>query len=279
MFKLLIPAFGLIFSSIAFSQIISSELCGMADKSSCCSFNVDQNATSISRLQTLDQSSCAMGVVLDSPGNRYRRFGFGSDGQVSIYIQTSAAKGANSTQSFLIYPFGENPTVNLGSAIGSANNFEIDSGSGHKWTINSMTSLPTALEDCVINVSTSFTLSNSGVSISSCQKHLVVTTPIEVGGEYIAYPEKPLTIRDPKGKSCAITTSDLYNYTEKGPKNTKDGLGRYYNIKLKYSTNADMARALRRKCPSLDTSVLAPPRPPLNLNLDDLVDPAEDEQD
>lgn len=279
MYKVLMLSLGLLISNISYSQILESSLCGMADKSSCCSYNVDQGPTAISRLATYDQSACSLSVVLDSPGNRYRRFGFGSDGQVSIYIQTSPAKGANSTQSFLIYPFGENPAVNLGSAIGSANNFQVDSGSGHKWTIDSMTSLPTSLEGCSISVSPSFTLSNSGVVISSCRNHLVVTTPIEVGGEYIAYKNKPLTIKDPKGKTCSLTTSDLYNHIEKGPKNTKDTLNRYYNVKLKYQSNQELANALRGICPGLDVSMLAPPRAPFTLNLDDLVPEEENPED
>lgn len=273
--------FSILVLSVVAVLINSQELmaaggCDPTDKSQCCDFVQSQNQLSVSRMLTYDQGACALSVYHHQSSIRFRRMGFASDGQVSVYMQVEGSSRNNATQSFLIYPFGENPTLNMGA---SGNQVEIDTGSGQKWTFNSENRLPTNVDSCSVTASPSFSTSSSGISLSSCENHLVVTTPVEVGGEYIAYPDKPLTLRDPKGKTCAITTSDLYDYIVKGPNNTKDRAGRYYNIKLKFRTNADMARALARKCPNIDVSVLTPPRPTLNLNLDDLVDPQEDAQD
>lgn len=268
----------LLIATISFTYIQSSNAsgaCDPADKNQCCDFVQTRSQLSVSRMLTFDQGACTLSVYYQQSGSRFRRIGFGSDGQVSVFMQVEGSSRSNATQSFLIYPFGENPTLNAGSS----NQLEIDTGSGQKWTFNTQTRMPTDIDSCAITASPSFSTSSSGVSISQCENHLVVTTPVEVGGEYIAYPDKPLTITDPKGKTCAISTSDLYEYINKGPNNTKDRAGRYYNIKLKYRSNAEMARALRQKCPNIDTSVLSPARPPLNINLEGLVDPPDETQE
>lgn len=271
-----------IFILVSFAVLIYSEslmaagACDPADKSQCCVFVQSQNQLSISRILTYDQTACTLSVYNQQSGTRFRRMGFGSDGQVSVFMQVEGNSRSNATQSFLIYPFGENPTLHSSS---NANQLEVATGSGQKWTFNSQNKLPTSVDSCTITASPSFSTTSSGLSLSDCENHLVVTTPVEVGGEYISYPNKPLTLRDPKGKTCAITTSDLYNYIDKGPNNTKDRAGRYYNIKLKFKTNAAMARALESKCPNIDVSVLTPPRPALNLNLDELVDPSDESED
>jgi hypothetical protein len=262
------------FTVLIYSQIsLAAGTCDPSDRSQCCVFVQSQNQLSISRILTYDQGACTLSVYNQQSATRFRRMGFGSDGQVSVFMQVEGNSRSNATQSFLIYPFGENPTLNMRSG---GSQLEIATGSGQKWTFNSQNKLPTSVDSCTITASPSFSTSNSGINLTDCENHLVVTTPVEVGGEYISYPNKPLTLHDPKGKTCAITTSDLYNYIDKGPNNTKDRVGRYYNIKLKFKTNAAMARALASKCPNIDVSVLVPPRPAFNLNLDDLLDPSDE---
>ena len=267
----------LLLAVIAFAEgSLAAGSCDQEDKNQCCDFLQNRNQLNISRMTTYDQSACTLGVYYQQSTARFRRFGFGSDGQVSIFMQVEGNNRSSATQSFLIYPFGENPTLKAGTA----NQLEVDTGSGQVWSFNTQTRLLTAVDTCSITASPAFSTSSSGVTLSNCEKHLVVVTPVEVGGEYISYPDKPLTIKDPQSKTCAITTSDLYNYIEKGPNNTKDKAGRYYNIMLKYKTNAEMAAALRRKCPNLDTSVLAPAaaaRTPFELNFDNLLDPDDED--
>ena len=83
----------------------------------------------------------------------------------------------------------------------------------------------------------------------------MIETPVEVGGEYIAYPDKILTVRDPGQKSCQIKNSDLYEYKMSG-KSVKDKLGRYFSMKLKYKSNQEMGLKLKQLCPNLDVSML-----------------------
>ena len=232
--------------------------CNPGDQSQCCQFFESKNNISVSRLETFDKTACAMSVYTKNTEHGYRRFGFASDGQVSIFLQPGGpSTKANSMQSYLIYPFNENPSLKSTSG----ENVEIESGSGQTWTFDSHTSLPTQMEDCDLNVSPTFSLQNSGVTIDSCRKHLVVTVPVEVGGEYMAYKGKPLTIKDPDNKSCSIITDDLYQYNEnKHP--FKDGKGRYFSIELKYKSNHALGVALKRLCPKLDVSMMVDNRRP-----------------
>ncbi len=264
-----------VLSSVLILTKASAQACDPTDKNQCCSFNLVKNQTKTSRIQALDQT-CSLSVVSQQTTRSFRRFGFASDGQVSVFMQPGGnSQRANATQSFLIYPFDENPTYEAGSG----NNFSIDSGSGLKWTFDSATSLPVSLESCSLSVSPTFTLHDSGVNINSCPGHLVIETPVEVGGEYIAYPNRKMTIRDPQGHTCEIDNSDLYRYIEKSENNTHDRAGRYYNIKLKYSTNRELGQQLHRICPRLDVSMLTKVRPPFNLNVEGLTDPPASENE
>lgn len=257
--------------------------CNPTDRTQCCTIVQSQKQTNITRIQALDQS-CTMSVVAQQSNRSFRRFGFGSDGQFSVFLQPGGnSQRASATQSFLIYPFGQNPTVESGSG----NRFTVNSGSGQRWTFDALTSTPVSVNDCTLNVNPNFTLHNSGVSLSSCTGHIVIETPVEVGGEYIAYPDGHLTVHGLRGQTCQIANSDLYRYIQKGTSNTKDRAGRYYNIQLKYRSNREMAQALHRLCPQLDVSVLTTasntssaasspaPRPRLQLNLDSLSDEPE----
>lgn len=106
-----------------------------------------------------------------------------------------------------------------------------------------------------MTVSPKFSLQESGIKIQSCKKHLVAETPVEVGGEYIAYPDKALTLRDPAQNTCRLKNSDLYEYKKDGP-SYKDKRGRHFTFKLKFRTNAEMGDKLGKLCPGLDVSML-----------------------
>lgn len=218
----------------------------------CCEFVRVTNLTQATRLQTLDQSACTMSVYHTDSNSSFRRFGFGSDGQVSIFLQPGGNKSkSNSSQSFLIFPFGQQPNINFdgnGKAL-------VKSGSGQAWTFSTQSALPVALEGCSIQIKSNFTLQDSGVKISSCRNHLIAETPVEVGGEYISYPDKTLTLKDPRGGSCTVKNNDLYEYKAEG-RSYKDKKGRFFNVKLKYKSNAELARNLKILCPSLDVSML-----------------------
>lgn len=260
-------------------QTAQAQSCNPASKNQCCPFVEMQGQANVSRIPTLD-GSCTLSVVDQNSRHSFRRFGFGSDGQVSVFMQPGGdAQRAAATQSFLIYPFGENPTAEPQSG----GRFAVNSGSGQRWIFDTQTALPVSLSNCRITVSPTFTLANSGVNISSCARHLVIQTPVEAGGEYIAHEDGMLTVRDPAGTSCQVHSTDLYRYIRKGPSNTQDRQHRFYNIQLKYRSNGEMAQQLRRLCPRLDVSMLtsgsaseptspAPPRarPRLELNLIDL---------
>lgn len=238
----------------------AGEFCNPEDKTKCCDIVQSKHNTHISRLLTYDQSACTMSVRSGQTNVSFRRFGFASDGQFSIFIQPGGnSQRNNSTQSFLIYPFGENPTLNLSSG----NQIQVDSGSGQTWIFNSQNALPTSIENCDLSVSSNFNLNESGINIDNCKNHLVIKTPLEVGGESIAYPNLSLTVEDPSGVSCQIKTNDLYNYLEKGTE-FKDRKGRYYNIQFKFKTNRDLGLALKQKCPTLDVSMLLGTATPSN---------------
>lgn len=218
----------------------------------CCEFIKSMNHTKANRLQTFDKSVCTLSVYNRDSDTSYRRFGFGSDGQVSIFMQPGGNKQKiNSSQSYLIFPFGEYPTVKYNAD----EKLHVRTGSGQQWTFNTQNSLPIAIAGCDISVSSKFSLQESGVKIQSCKKHLVIETPVEVGGEYIAYPDKSLTVRDPNQKSCQIKNSDLYDY-KKGRRSYKDSRGRYYNIKMKFKSNRELGQRLQKICPGLDVSML-----------------------
>lgn len=242
--------------TLFFSNFVFAENCTTEEQADymCCEFNKIKNHSQSTRLATFDKSVCTLSVYGDNPNQSYRRFGFGSDGQVSVFMQPGGnSQKLNSSMSFLLFPFGELPTADYKED----GKIKIKSGSGQNWSFNSQTALPTALSGCDLQVSPKFSLQDSGVKIKSCKNHLVIETPAEVGGEYIAYPDKSLTIRDPKGKSCQVKNSDLYNHIKKPNSQYKDKLGRYYDVKLKYKTNKELADNLKKLCPSLDVSVLS----------------------
>ena len=218
----------------------------------CCELLKSKNQTTFSRLATLDKSVCTMSVYAGDSNSSFRRFGFASDGQISIFMQPGGNRQkGNSSQSFLIFPSGEIP---MGRYEGDEK-LQVRSGSGQKWTFNTQTALPSALEGCSLTVSPKFSLQDSGVRIQNCKKHLVIETPVEVGGEYIAYPDKPLTMRDPAQNTCRLKNSDIYSYKKDGT-NYKDKLGRHFTLKLKYKSNAEMAQKFKILCPRLDVSML-----------------------
>lgn len=218
----------------------------------CCELFKTKNQTKFSRLATLDKSVCTMSVFAGDSNSSFRRFGFASDGQVSVFLQPGGNKQkSNSSQSFLIFPFGEIPS----GQFGADEKLQVNSGSGQKWTFNTQTALPSALEGCSLTVSPKFSLQESGVKIQSCKKHLVAETPVEAGGEYIAYPDKPLTLRDPAQNTCRLKNSDLYEYKKNGS-SFKDKLGRHFTFKLKFRTNGEMGEKLGKLCPGLDVSML-----------------------
>lgn len=220
--------------------------------SECCDFFKSKNHTKTSRISTLDQSVCTVSVYNGNSDTSYRRFGFASDGQVSIFMQPGGNKQKlNSSQSYLIFPFGEIPVVKYNAD----EKLNIKSGSGQLWTFNTQNSLPIALEGCKLSVSPNFSLRDSGIKIQSCENHLVIETPVEVGGEYIAYPEKTLTVRDPNLKSCRIKNSDIYEYKKTGS-SFRDKLGRYFNMKVKFKSNREMGLKLKKICPHLDVSMM-----------------------
>lgn len=218
----------------------------------CCELLKTKNQTKFSRLATLDKSVCTMSVFSGDSDSSFRRFGFASDGQVSVFLQPGGNRQkSNSSQSFLIFPFGEIPN---GQFVGDEK-LQVSSGSGQKWTFNTQTALPSALEGCNLTVSAKFSLQDSGVKIQSCKKHLVAETPVEAGGEHIAYPDKTLTLRDPANQTCTLKNSDLYDYKKTGT-SYKDRRGRHFTFKIKFRTNAEMGEKLGRMCPGLDVSML-----------------------
>lgn len=218
----------------------------------CCEFIKSMNHTKTNRLQTFDKSVCTLSVYHRDSDTSYRRFGFGSDGQVSIFMQPGGNKQkTNSSQSYLIFPFGEYPTAKYNAD----EKLHVRSGSGQQWTFNTQNSLPVAIDGCNISVSSKFSLQDSGVKIKSCKQHLVIETPVDVGGEYIAYADKALTVSDPSQKTCQIKNSDLYEY-KKDKGSYKDPRGRYYNIKMKYKSNRELGMRLQKICPNLDVSML-----------------------
>lgn len=239
---------------IFFSGAAFAATCKSDDQAryECCELLKTKNQTKFSRLATLDNSVCTMSVYAGDSNSSFRRFGFASDGQVSVFLQPGGNRQkSNSSQSFLIFPFGEIPT----GQFGFDEKLQVTSGSGQKWTFNTQSALPSAIEGCSLTVSPKFSLQDSGIKIQSCKKHLVAETPVEVGGEYIAYPDKPLTLRDPAQKTCQLKNSDLYEYKKTGP-SYKDKLGRHFTFKLKFRTNAEMGEKLAKLCPSLDVSML-----------------------
>lgn len=242
----------LIFIFLA-SDITQADNCKRDDQAEfeCCELFKSISSTKITRIQTRDKSICTMSVYNRDADHSFRRFGFGSDGQVSVFLQPGGNKEKrNSSQSFLIFPFGELPHYKY-----SDDKLQVLTGSGQRWTFNAQSSLPVAVEGCDIQVSSKFNLQDSGIKIRSCKKHLVVETPVEVGGEYIAYPDKLLTVRDPEGESCQIKTADLYNY-KKTNYSYKDKLGRYFDVKLKFKSNRELRERLKKICPKLDLSML-----------------------
>ena len=241
--------FNLFISSVVFANNCKSD--DQADFE-CCEFFKSVNNTKISRLETLDKSICTLSIYNVNADKSFRRFGFASDGQISIFMQPGGNKlKANSSQSYLIFPFGDYPTI---KATGDER-LHVRSGSGQNWTFNTQNSLPIALEGCNINVSSKFSLQDSGVKIVSCKKHLVIETPIEVGGEYIAYPDKTITVRDPNQKACQIRNSDLYDYKKSGS-SYKDKLGRHFTMKMKFKSNKELGLGLQKICPKLDVSMM-----------------------
>lgn len=248
--KTMIALTVLLFSGNIFANQCTSDV---QAETECCEMLKSLNQTKVSRLPTRDKRFCTLSVYNGDSSSGFRRFGFANDGQVSIFMQPGGnSQKSNSSQSFLIFPFGELPT---GKFDADQRKLNLKSGSGQKWTFNSETSLPNTLEGCTLNVSSKFSLQDSGVKIHSCKKHLVIETPVEVGGEHIAYPDKLLTLRDPSGKSCQLKNSDLYEYIKEG-KSYKDKLGRYFNSKFRFRTNQELAGSLRKLCPGLDVSML-----------------------
>lgn len=259
--------FIIVSSSISFANNCKSD--DQADFE-CCEFIKSMNHTKASRLQTLDKSICTMSVYSRDSDAGYRRFGFASDGQVSIFMQPGGNKQkSNSSQSYLIFPFGELPT----GKFNADEKFQVKSGSAQKWIFNTQTALPSLLEGCNLSVSSKFSLHASGVKIQSCKKHLVIETPVEVGGEYIAYPEKTLTVRDPDQQTCQIRNSDLYDYKKTGA-SYKDKQGRYFTLKMKFKSNRELGLHLQKLCPNLDVSMMfaASPASPRQI------DPAEEKR-
>jgi hypothetical protein len=262
-------------------EVIKAQSCNPASKSQCCAFVQQHDQAKVSRISTLD-GNCSLNVVHQNSNRSFRRFGFGNDGQVSVILQPGGnSQRAMASQSFLIYPFGEKPTAEPPSG----GRFAVNSGSGQRWVFDTQTALPVSLSNCRLTVSPTFSLTNSGVSIASCKNQLVIETPVETGGEYIAHADGMLTIRDPAGTTCRVRSSDIYRYITKGPNNTKDRANRYYNIQVKYRSNSEMAQQLRRLCPRLDVSMLTSrsaatrdssvspppsPRPSFELDLSDL---------
>lgn len=120
------------------------------------------------------------------------------------------------------------------------------------WTINPKTATPISVTGCEIAVSPSFSQTDSGVRIKSCEKHLVMETRVEAGGEWIAYPEKTSVIKDPKGIQCEIKHRDLFTFKE----GFQDKKGRSFEQNYKFKNNKDLGQMLKAKCPSLDISML-----------------------
>ncbi len=230
-----------------------AENCKSSDQAltECCEFVKSMHHTKVSRLLTLDKV-CTMSVYTGNVDSSFRRFGFASDGQVSVFMQPGGNKmKSNSSQSFLIYPFGRLPT----GEFNSDEQLIVKSGSGQKWTFNTQSSLPSSLEGCKLSVNSKFSLQDSGFKIQSCKNHLVIETPVEVGGEAIAYPDRLLTIRDPAQNTCQVKATELYEY-KKNSGSYMDKLGRYYSMKMKYKSNRDMGLNLQKLCPGLNVSML-----------------------
>lgn len=220
----------------------------------CCDYQTSFSGTVTKRLPA-KYNACSVGIYPTRQDESFRRFGFGSDGQVMVFLQPGGNKQkANSSQSYLIFPFGNIPS----SQVSSNDEIIVTTGSGQKWIFDQKNSLPKKIEGCQIEVSSSFQLQNSGFKIKTCEKHLVIETPIEVGGDYTQYPDKPLIVRDPKGQACGIKNSDLYHFEKtNGPsKEYMDSKGRYHNQYLKFKSNQELAAKLRKSCPSLDLSML-----------------------
>lgn len=240
---------------------INYEKCKSAQQTElgCCEFTENfMSSTQVARIQTRDKDVCTLKVSNSDTKRSFRRFGFASDGQVSIFIQPGGNNQKNnSMQSYLIFPFGENPNVK----DGDDKKFYVKSGSGQTWVFDKMTSLPTSLEGCKVNVNSKFSLTNSGVKIELCKKHLVISTPVEIGGEYIAYPDKSLTVIDPAGESCQIKNSDLYKYGR-----AKDKRGRHHDAKMKFKSNDDLGIFLGNICPRLNVSMMLKASASSNLN-------------
>lgn len=244
----------IIFLLCILHSIVNAENCRSDEQieSQCCEFFKSMNNTKATRIQTFDKTVCTMSVYHRDSSASFRRFGFASDGQVSVFMQPGGNKQkTNSSQSFLIFPFGEIPSVKYNSD----ERLKVNSGSGQSWSFNTQSGLPVALEACDIKISSKFSLQDSGFKINSCKRHLIIETPVEVGGEYIAYPDKTLIVKDPEGKNCKIKNSDLYSYRTTG-KSYKDKLGRHFDFKLRYRSNYEMGQNLKKICPELNVSML-----------------------
>ncbi len=249
--------------SILSLQINASEPCKSEEQAmnECCETRKATQLTRTSRLETNVGHNCTLSVYSTKADTSFRRFGFAGDGQLSVFIQPGGnSQKQNSSQSYLIYPFGELPI----SKVESDGTLTVKTGSGQKIVFDPRTATPTSIEGCQIEVRPNITLQDSGFKIKSCEKHLVIETKVEVGGEYIAYPDKSLTIKDPKGHSCEVKNSDLYNY-EKSGKSVHDRAGRFFTFAMKFKKNEDMAKSLKKLCPRLDVSMLKDKSPsPVN---------------
>ena len=233
----------------SFAQYCTSDVQAATE---CCVLVKSVHQTNIQRIPSADNVTCSLDVVSSNHDVSFRRFGFSSDGQFSIFMQPGGDRAhANATQSFLLFPFGEIPM-----AKEQESKINIKSGSGQKWVFNALTGLPESLEGCELTVNPHFSMSDSGIRISSCEHHLVIETPIEAFGEYMEYPAKPLVVHDPAGGVCHILNSDIYRYNLEHATASDKAKGRFFDVKLKFKTNHELGQHLKAKCPNLDVSML-----------------------
>ena len=208
--------------------------------------------TDIQRIPSGNKVTCSLDVVNNNHDSSFRRFGISSDGQFSIFMKPGGDKvRGEATQSFFIFPFGEIPT-----AVDQESKINIKSGSGQKWVFNAHTGLPESLEGCDLTVSRNFSMTDSGVKIEKCEHHLVIKTPIEPFGEYIEYIDKPLDLYDPAGSVCHLINSDIFEYNLAHATARDKEKRRFFDVKLKFTTNNDLGNFLKTKCHKLDVSML-----------------------
>jgi len=242
-------------------QWVYAEQCktDLQTQNECCEIIKTNQLTKIYRFEANDKK-CTLSIYNSDMTKSYRRFVFGEDGRITIIIEPNGNESkANSTQSYFLFPLGKR----VYPYFDSKGNMTIQSGSGQNWKINSSMSTPVSVEDCQVDVSSKFSLHESGFKIKSCEKHLLIETKVEVGGDYIAYPDKTLIVRDPRGQTCEIKNSDLYTYEKKGKerKEYMDSKGRYHNQTFRYTTNKELGVALKKICPNIDVSMLLKTEP------------------